>query len=119
MMPRHAWLLALAVCACDSPSTPSSSGPSSTSAEPHCKSITGALPGVVKFEECSDSRTRALSCNRSMPDEPQEEIFCACMIGDKMGASFTLFSDVVDAATDPERAIDIGHRRCGWELGTK
>lgn len=108
---RSAWLLLVAVWACDAPKI---GAPASE--EPQCKSISGALPGIVKFAECNDSRTRELRCNRATPDELEEEIFCACMIGETMGASFTLFSDVVDASADPARAVDIGHRRCGWEL---
>lgn len=90
-----------------------------TKPDPGCTSITGTLPGEVAFAGCTDGRTRALSCKRSTPDEKAEDVFCACMIGDKMGASFMLFSDTVDAATDPGRAIQIGNRRCGWELAER
>jgi len=98
----------LLVGACGQPAGP-------TRAEPSCASISGALPGTVTFAECTDQRTRELSCPR-IAAEPDADIFCACMIGETMGASFVLFSDAVDAATDPGKAIDIGKRRCGWEL---
>lgn len=81
-----------------------------------CASISGALPGTVKLAECSDGRTRELSCERSPAKEADVDIFCACLIGDTMGASFVLFSDSVDAATDSAKAIDVGNRRCGWEV---
>jgi len=40
------------------------------------------------LRKCTDGRQRELSCRRSAPDEKDPDGFCACMIGDKMGASF-------------------------------
>ncbi len=80
-----------------------------------CTGITGTLPGEVAFVGCPDGKPRALSCQRQA-DEPDADIFCACTRDGKMGASFVLFSDTVDAAIDPSRAVQIGNRRCGWEL---
>lgn len=105
--------LVLAVVACDRPATPAASD------ELRCAKISGSLPGEVQFAECTDGRTRELSCVRSPAKEADADIFCACTVGETMGASFALFSDSVDAAADPARAIDVGNRRCGWALAER
>ncbi|HQY62160.1 MAG: hypothetical protein IPF92_11665 [Myxococcales bacterium] len=80
-----------------------------------CPEITGRLPGEVAFRACTDGRERALSCP-AVRGTATSELFCACTTNGKLGASFVLMSDTVDGSKDPARAIDIGHRRCGWEI---
>ncbi|HRG96167.1 MAG TPA: hypothetical protein PLR99_07965 [Polyangiaceae bacterium] len=83
-----------------------------------CTKVTGALPGTVTFEGCTDGRERKITCS-PVAGEKAEDIGCACMLRGKMGASFTLFSDSVRAADDPERATQIANRRCGFELSER
>jgi hypothetical protein len=112
-MTTRVWVHAVALAAlvgCDS--GPSAQAPAESRV---CTSITGALPGEVEFAGCPDGTPRTLSCKRQA-DEADAEIFCACMRRGTMGASFMLFSDTVDAAADPARAVQIGNRRCGWDL---
>jgi hypothetical protein len=89
---------------------------SAASDELRCASISGVLPGTATFAECTDGRTRELSCLRSTPDEKDEDVFCACVVDQKMGASFMFFRQGFDASADPGAAIATGNRRCGWEL---
>jgi hypothetical protein len=83
-----------------------------------CAKVTGALPGTVAFEGCTDGAERRLECS-PVAGEKAEDLMCACMVRGKMGASFTLFSDSVRAADDPQRATQIANRRCGFDLSER
>lgn len=85
---------------------------------PLCTDIDGALPGTVTFRKCTDGLPRELSCP-AVAGQPDAELMCACTTAGKLGASFTLFSDAVNARQDAVKAIQIGNRRCGWSLSER
>ncbi len=83
-----------------------------------CASVTGSLPGTVTLNQCTDRRNRTIECPRA-PGEKDAELFCACRRNGTLGATFTLFSDTVNATEDPARALYIANRRCHFDLSTR